>query len=176
MIIFQKELMANCLEELKILHRLHWEETEGYRHGLPLNPDYTRYLNYERIQYYHLFTARSDADNMMVGNCGVYVQKSMHTQLPVADLRADEYIANEDTLFLMRMARGPGVARRFFEFVEKYLTQQMGVVEIRISVKLGNRVSKLWESMGYVPSAMQFTKVFPRTAETKHENPEQSPA
>lgn len=162
MISFQKESMAGCLEDMKILHRLHWEETEGYRHGLPLNPDYARYLNYERISYYHLFTARSDG--MLVGNCGVYVQKSMHTQLPVADMRADENIANEDTLFLMRMARGPGVAKRFFEFVEQYLTQQMGVVEIRISVKLGNRVSKLWEEMGYVPTAMQFTKVFPRTA------------
>lgn len=162
-ITFQKERMADCLEDLKILHRLHWEETEGYRHGLPLNPDYTRYLSYERMNYYHLFIARSDG--MMVGNCGVYVQKSMHTQLPVADLRADDCIANEDTLFLMRMARGPGVAKRFFEFVEQHLTREMNVVEIRISVKLGNRVSKLWEEMGYQPTAMQFTKVFPRTAE-----------
>lgn len=162
-ITFQKERMADCLEDLKILHRLHWEETEGYRHVFPLNMNYPRFLEYERIGYFHLFTARSEG--MLVGNFGVYVQKSMHTQLPVADMRADENLANEDTLFLMRMARGPGVAKRFLEFIEQYLTTQMNVVEIRMTVKSGNRVSKLGEQLGYAPTATILSKVFPRTKE-----------
>ncbi len=146
---FQKERMADNLDDIKFLHKQHWLETEKYRHGLPFNPDYARFLEWERINYFHLFTARSGGK--LVGNCGVYVQKSMHTQEP---------IAVEDTLYLLPDYRKGRNAIQFIKWVENYLTQKMGVVEIDIDVKLSNKVGKLMNYIGYEPTSMKYSKIF----------------
>ena len=37
---FHVERLRTVLPELIPLHDMHWQETEAYRHGLGLNPDY----------------------------------------------------------------------------------------------------------------------------------------
>ena len=157
-VTFQKERMADCLEELKALHVAHWKETELHRHIIPLNMDYPRFLEYERIGYFHLFTVRMDGK--LVGNLGIYVQKSMHTQTIVCD---------EDTLYLLTEARKGHLAISFVNFVEEFLVKEnlkkTGIMEIRMTVKTVNEVSKLAKYLGYEKTAEQFTKVFTRTDE-----------
>lgn len=147
---FQKESLRDCLEEIKPVWASHWAETEGYRDGLGFSPDYTLYLEYERIGYYHLFTARHEGK--LVGDCGMYVRKSMHTKTTDA---------TEDTIYLYPDYRKGGNGAKFMDFVEKWLTENMGVREIKIDIKLSNeRVGKLMQRLGYLPRSIQHSKVF----------------
>lgn len=147
---FQKEPLKDCLEEMKPVWYSHWQETEGYHDGLGFNPDYTLYLEYERIGYYHLFTARHEGK--LVGDCGVYVRRSMHTQT---------IDASEDTIYLYPDYRKGRNGAEFLDFVENHLTQKMGVREIAIDIKLSNaRVGKLMGRRGYQPRSIRYSKVF----------------
>lgn len=147
---FQKESLKDCLEEMKPVWHAHWKETEGYRDGLGFNPDYKLYLEYERIGYYHLFTARHEGE--LVGDCGMYVRKSMHTQT---------IDATEDTIYLYPAYRKGHNGAKFLAFVEEYLTKKMSVREIKTDIKLSNeRVAKLMQRIGYRPRSIQYSKVF----------------
>ena len=84
------------LDELRPLHEAHWQETEGYRHGLPFAPDYERGLDLEQQGRYVLVVARHQETGKLVGNYGLYLSHSMHTQT---------LMATEDTLFLAREHR-----------------------------------------------------------------------
>lgn len=143
----QIERFEDCLKELRPLHQAHWEETEGYRHGLELNPDYGRIIDYESRGMYRLFTLRADGE--LVGNIGIYFNWSTHTQ---------KKIASEDTLFVRKDHRGK-VTKWFHDEVENAL-KAMGVSEIRITVKMTNRVGKLMQRWGYKPVAVEMVKVY----------------
>lgn len=144
---FQEERVADCLEELRPLHLLHWQETEGYRRGLKFNPDYTRLLSFNDIGYYRLFTAREGG--VLMGNIGIYITDSMHTQTKSA---------YEDTLFIREEARKGFTASRFIRFVEQRLID-LGVKEINISIKRTNRVHILMKRLGYLHVGDSFTKI-----------------
>ena len=148
MLTYQCEPLKDCLDEVKALWLSHWQETEGYRAGLPFNPDYSRYLEYNDIGYYLLFTARDG--KKMVGDIGMYVTVSMHTQTR---------IAQEDTLYLLPEARQGMNAWRFISFTEKYLVS-VGVREINLTTKLANpKAAKLMQKMGYPITANVHTKI-----------------
>lgn len=142
---FQEELVEPCLGELKILHMEHWKETEGYRHGLPYNPDYERLLHFNRINYFRLYTMR---DPHLVGDIGIYVTLSMHTQT---------LMATEDSLFILPGYRKGFTAARFIRYVEADLIAD-GVREINISVKRTNRANVLMQRLGYGHVADHYTK------------------
>lgn len=147
---FHKESLKDCLEEIKPIWFSHWQETEGYRDGLGFNPDYNLYLEYERIGYFHLFTARHNGK--LVGDCGMYVRTSMHSQTKDA---------REDTIYLQPDYRKGGNGSKFLDFVENHLTHEMGVREITLDIKLSNvRVGKLMERRGYRQRSIQYSKVF----------------
>src|SRR5690242_4484079 len=100
--VFSLERIEAIAEEIKPLHRAHWEETEAHRHGLPFNPDYRAFVRYERAGRYVLLTLRRD--DRLLGNCAMYLDKSTHTQTT---------IATEDTLYLLPEARKGRVAHYF---------------------------------------------------------------
>ncbi len=145
--IFAEENFADCLEELKPLHIAHWMETENYRQGLPFNPNYERYKTFAEVGFYRLFTARDNGK--VVGNIGMYVTQSMHTQTK---------IAQEDTLFLLPEARRGFTASKFIRFVESVLVSE-GVEEINITIKRTNAMDVLMRRLGYTHAANLFTKI-----------------
>lgn len=144
----QIERMADIQSEMEPIHKAHWEETEGYRHGLGLNFDYARVIDYETRGMYLLFTLRCDGE--LVGNCGIYLNQSTHTQ---------KKVATEDTIFILADHRKGGTSRWFHDRVEDAL-KDMGVSETRITVKLANRAQKLFERWGYKPTAVELVKVY----------------
>src|SRR6478736_3033757 len=99
--IFAIERMARIEDEVRPLHQAHWQETEGHRHGLELEPDYATFKRYEQAGRYVLFTLRSEG--RLLGNCAMYLSESAHTKT---------LIATEDTLFLLPEARKGRVANR----------------------------------------------------------------
>lgn len=134
---FSVESIEAIVDEIKPLHRAHWDETEMYRHGLPFNPGYETFIRYERAGRYILFTVRSDGK--LSGNCAMYLDKSAYTQT---------LIATEDALYLLPEARKGKVAKRLVGYVEDAM-RLLGVSEINISVKTVNKAERFFRLLGY---------------------------
>lgn len=145
--IFSVECIEDIADEIKPLHRAHWDETEAHRHRLPFNPDYETFIRYERAGRYILFTLRSEGE--LSGNCAMYLDKSAHTQT---------IIATEDTLYLLPRARKGRVASRFVAYVENAL-RQLGVKEINITVKTINKAGRFFRLLGYRHVENGLTKI-----------------
>lgn len=131
------EKLDVILEEIKPLHVEHWLETENYRANLHFNPNYSRLIEFSKTGFYLIFTVRSD--DVLVGHLSLYVTESIHTQTK---------LAQEDSLFLTKSARGGRTAYRLLEFAENHL-KSIGVKEIYCSVKNGSKSRRLLESLGY---------------------------
>lgn len=154
--VFAVERYADCLEELKDLHRLHWMETEKYRHALPLDPDYDGFLRMEWHGDLLLFTIRKFGE--LVGQTTMKLSTSMHSGTRVA---------NEDSLFLRADHRGNlFLMLSFIKYVTGVL-EQVGVKEIRVSSKLVNGADKLMVRAGFDPFALQLVKMVGVTDETQ---------
>lgn len=150
------ERFAPCVAELVPLHEAHWQETERYRHGLELRPDYAAMIQDDIAGRLILFTVRDRAESgRLVGNSSIYLHRSRHT---------NDLIATEDTLFLMREYRGGTVARRLVDYIEGCLIS-LGVVEARVSSKTENGAHKFMQRAGYSLVAYQLSKMLVKQGE-----------
>lgn len=141
------EYIEQVLDEIKPVHAAHWQETEGYRHGIALNPDYDYMINAERTSRFILFTVRHEGT--LVGNCMMYLSRSTHTQ---------KWVAEEDTIFILPEYRQGRLGVRLIRYVEDVL-RNMGVTEIRVTVKTVNRVGELLQHLGYTHTGNQLTRI-----------------
>lgn len=157
-VIFSVERIEEIEEEMKPLHRSHWDETEEHRHGLPFNPDYLTFVRYERAGRYILFTIREDGK--LVGDCAMYISSSAHTKT---------LIAKEDTLYLLPKARRGKVAVKFIEYCELAL-KQLGVREVNVTVKTVNRAGLFFQRLGYRHVENGLTKILEDAKCVKSEN------
>lgn len=144
---FALERMENILDELKLLHEIHWAETEEYRHEIPLNPDYSEFIRHERAGRYMVFTLRRE--ERLLGNFSLFVAKSHQTQT---------LIGSEDTLYVMPEVRKSGAARGLVSYGERAL-HRMGVRQITASVKLVNNAGVFLKRMGYEHVAEGYSKI-----------------
>lgn len=144
---FRAEPFGPTIPELAHLHRLHWQETEAYRHGLTLNMDYEGYVASEAAAQFVLFTIRRDG--LLVGNFGAYLYRDRHTQV---------LAAKEDTYFITREHRKGFLAIRFGSYVEASLIP-FGVRELHATVKNINRAGLVLEYNGYTPVATEYVKM-----------------
>ncbi len=144
--LIQVERIEDVLHELKPVHSAHWQETERYRHGIALNPDYNYMINAERSGRFMLFTVRNQSG--VVGNCMMYLSRSTHTQ---------RWVAEEDTIFILPEYRKGRLGVRLIRYVEDVL-RNMGVTEIRVTVKTVNDVGRLLSHLGYNHTGNQLTK------------------
>jgi len=145
-VIFAIESIADCWDEVMVNAEAHWHETEQFQNGEDLNPDKSRYVQYEEAGIYIQFTARDEG--RLVGNCGMYVMPSMHTQ---------QIIATEDTWFLLPEYRKGRNAIKFYNFVEDK-RKEMDVVDINMTAKPANNASRVMEYLGYTMTAYQYSK------------------
>ena len=148
---FAIEPLAQCWDEMVALAALHWQETEGYRHGQPFAPSLERYKQYDDMGWYFEGTARDDSGKM-VGYCGMYIVPSMHSQCQ---------IAVEDSLFIVPEHRKGRNAIRFIQFLEAECRRR-GVVEISITAK-NEAVGRLLTHLDFSLTAWQYTKQIPPT-------------
>ncbi len=147
----QAERMQDIMPDLHLLHMEHWHETEKYRHGLSLRPDYAALLADEKAGRLIQFTVRDIVLNeLLVGNLRMYVLPSRHT----STLKAVE-----DTLYLSPIARGGMTAIKLMRFAEASLLS-IGVREIEADSKLANNADVLMRRMKYAPVAIKFSKIF----------------
>lgn len=144
---FAMEPMTDALiEELKPLHRAHWQETEAYRHGQALNPAYDVYQALNQAGRFVVFTVRKVGE--LVGNCMMHVFESVHTR---------QLEAKEDTIFVAPAHRVPRLAIRFIAYCERCLTT-IGVRTVTLSAKVGTRSERLFSMIGYRAVAIEYHK------------------
>jgi hypothetical protein len=146
--VIRAERFVKVLPELRPLHEEHWSETEKYRHGLELKPDYDAMAERERAGRLLQFTVRRDG--MLVGHLRMFLGTSLHTQTLFAD---------EDTLFLRKQYRGSFLPLKLMRYAESALLS-LGVREIRASSKKANNADVLMRRLKYDVVAMQFVKFF----------------
>lgn len=146
----QAERMADILPELHALHEAHYLETETYRAGIAMNPDYQAMLRTERAGKLLQVTARHGG--VLVGNMRVYMQESLHTQTP---------ICTEDTFFVMPEHRGGFLAVRMWQYTERAVIA-LGVREIYFDSKTVNRADSMARYLKYQAVGIKFAKVIPR--------------
>lgn len=145
----QVERFAAVLPEMHPLHQLHWLETEGFRHGIALAPDYAACIERDETGGCLQVTLRHQGQ--LVGHVRMWVHaRSQHTSLPMAD---------EDTLFIRPDHRGGMLAIRLMRYAEACLLA-LGVREINANSKLANGAGVLMRRLGYKHVAEQFSKVF----------------
>ena len=143
---FQVEYFRDIVDEIHPLHELHWLETEKYRHGQGLKPDYDHFKATEYAGKLVQFTARADAK--LVGNIRMYLYQDLHT---------GQFAAKEDTMYLMREYRAGRNFLRFFQYMEKVL-KTLGVRQITTDSKVSTSVWRINEFMGYEHVANQYIK------------------
>jgi len=154
--VIQAERFADVLPELHPLHVLHWRETEGYRHGLALDPDYAAMVAREEAGGCLQLTVRHLHGMHLRGHLRMWISSSLHTKTLYAD---------EDTLFLDPHHRGSFLVMALMRYAEACVLP-LGVREIRANSKKANKAGVLMRRLGYDHVADQFVKVFP---EEQHE-------
>ena len=136
--VMARERMEDIVEEMKLLHQAHWNETEMHRHGIALNPDYDAFIRYERAGRYVLFTLKQTT-----AGCRATAPCTW-TKTPIRK----RSIATEDTLYLLPEARKGRTAKRFIAYCENSL-KSLGVKEINVSVKTVNKAGRFFGMLGY---------------------------
>lgn len=152
------EKFADCLPELRPLHEVHWLETENYRHGLALKPNYEGMKAFELAGNLLQITVRYEGK--LVGGVRMYVTRSWHT---------DTLLASEDTLFLLPAHRNQAswLAMKMLRYTLSCLevlrdARGEEVIEIDANSKLVNRADVLMRRLFGEPVALQFSRIFRR--------------
>lgn len=140
---FAVERYQDIVDEIKPLHKLHWEEVDERLAVLPLNPDYPRYVKINREGRSLKFTVRKNGE--LVGYCLVMLSKSLHTQTNYA---------YEDALFMRKDHRGGFTIIQFVKYMVRCLAG-IGVREIRVTSKTSNKAHLLMQRAGFTPCAIQ---------------------
>jgi GNAT superfamily N-acetyltransferase len=145
------ERMSEMLDELKVLHAIHFQETETLYLDQPCDPDYDRWRALEDLGQFVVFTVRNTAGEL-VGYLQYYVFRDMHSK--------EMYVAREDALFLLPEHRGGGIASKLIDYAEHCL-KQLGCAYAGMSNKGpvgGPDIGNFLERKGYRPVAMYYSK------------------
>lgn len=139
-------------EELLPLYKRHYAEMEQRlkADGIPIgpfNPRLTEYFAAMRAGWLLTFVVRFEG--RAVGYSNIYLTNDMHN---------DEPIAQEDTIFVDKAHRN-GVGRDLAKFILADLRGR-GVRRVSITPVTDLRVGKIWERMGFRPTAQLMTYVF----------------
>ena len=147
------ERVHQVVDELDVLHREHWNETEVLYLNREMDVDYERYIHMEDNGQFLLFTVRDAEDDVrMVGNLIYFIGDSVHTK---------GYLqAKEDSFFLTKSARSGKLAMDVIKFAEKSLAS-VGIQSVGMSDKSpcgGRSLDKMMRRLGYKPVAVYYVK------------------
>lgn len=139
-------------DELDPLYRQHYAEMKARLEsdGIPIgeyNPRLKQY--FEAMDGGWLLTFVVRCEGRVVGYSNVYLTQDMHNS---------ELIAQEDTIYILPEHRN-GIGRKLVKFILDYL-RRADVVRANITPVTDLRVAKIWERMGFKPTAELMTFVF----------------
>jgi hypothetical protein len=151
------ERLAAVLPEVHPLHQLHWRETEKYRHGIPMAPDYQAMIARDAAGHCLQLTIR--LEGQLVGHLRMWLwPRSLHTSRPIAE---------EDALFIHPEHRGGFLVMALLRTAERWLLQACPELsEIKTNSKLvarregGPDASVLMRRLGYQAVGLMHSKTF----------------
>jgi GNAT superfamily N-acetyltransferase len=129
-------VLDGVFDQLKMLHKSHWDETEAYRNS-EFSPRYdllVDYWNRGLLLIWGLFNDTGD----LVGHLSMYVTTSVHT---------GEMIATEDALYVLpeyRKGYGAALSRQMLSDIRK-----VGVSECWATCKPATRVGMMLKRLGF---------------------------
>jgi len=147
MITYQEESAQDCLEEIKPLIEMHWEEIAVYKDKIKLNPDFDKYLLLDSMGMLHILTARDD--DKLIGYFISFIQPNMHYK--------DSLFATNDILYIDPVYRKGSVGYKLFKKAEDSL-KGIGVDVIIIHSKVNNDFKPLMDKLGYERIEYNYSK------------------
>lgn len=158
-LVFAIEPLEPIWDAIEDMATEQWEESDYNIHGLPLHLDQSRYLRFNELGIFLMFTARDEG--LLVGYAGLYLMPSMHTQTP---------LVTEDTMYLSPSYRKGRNAIRFYRFIEqeyirivRFAYPQATMMEISFTTKLTNGMGRILDYLDFSRSGMQHLKQIPLT-------------
>ena len=148
---FGVERLADIVEDIKWLHRQHWNETERLYQTGDCDPDYDRMIALEKMYSFLMFVVR-DEDNTIVGNLVYNLTYSLH--------KRGQLNAYENAFYLAKSARTGHLAMKVMDYAERILTE-LGVHCLTIGDKSpagGVSIAKLATRRGYQPISVGYMK------------------
>lgn len=143
---------ADLHPQLDPLYRRHYAEmqdrlkADGIEIG-PYAPRLDEYFSAMRAGWCVTYVVRFEGE--IVGYSNIYLTNDMHN---------GEFIAQEDTIFIDKPHRN-GIGRELAKFILEDLDGR-GVKRVSITPVTDLRVGKIWERMGFRPTAQLMTYVF----------------
>ena len=147
MITYQEEPLEDCLEEIKPLIEIHWEEIALYKDKIKLNPDFDKYLLLDSLGMLHVLTARDQGT--LIGYFISFVQPNMHYK--------ESVFAVNDILYIHPEYRKGSTGYKLFKKAEKSL-KEIGVDVIIIHAKVNNDFKPLMDKLEYERIEYNYSK------------------
>ena len=147
--VFGLERLADIEDEIRSLHKEHYDETEiGYM-GVECSPSYDRYRASEEVGQFVVFTVRVGEE--LAGQLCYWVFEDMHANMKVA---------REDAFFIRKQFRGQKLAPQLLNYAETALLQLgCGAVGMTSKAPVGAPdIGPFLIKRGYKPIAMYYLK------------------
>lgn len=141
MVKIQKETLKDCLEEIKLLAPLHYEEVSAFKDYMECEPDYRVYQALEDAGALHIVTAR-DSNGLLVGYIVDTINPSLHYS-------RDRFAVN-DVVFVIKQLRNTSVGYKLIAKARDLLKAD-GVSVHLLHMKADPELefSRLAEGLGY---------------------------
>ena len=146
-IVYAVEKLDTCLEEMKPILQLHYDEVAMYKDKVPLAPDYDKYLALEEVGIFHIVTVRDSGK--LIGYFISIVTPNLHY--------SETTYAVNDILYIHEDYRAAGVAQKMFQYAEDKLIE-LGASVIVIHMKTSLPFDSLCLGMGYDYAERNYTK------------------
>lgn len=138
MITFQKEKWLDCVEDMRPLWPVHFDELALNKDRVELGCDEEKFAQADASGYLHLVTVRDDGK--MVGYyCGI-LMGHLH-------YKSSGLMCYTDAYFLLPEYRKGPIGIRFLTVVKRSL-KEIGVVKFYISTKVHQNVGRLLQHIG----------------------------
>jgi GNAT superfamily N-acetyltransferase len=147
MIEYKVESVEDCIDEIAPLIELHYEQVAMYKDKIPLNPDYDKYRELDKLGLFHCVTARDEGD--LVGYFISFIAPHIHY--------SDHKFAVNDIVYIGEAYRSTGVGLDMFSFAEAAL-KDLGVSVLSIHMKTALPFDNLCKGLGYDYAERNYTK------------------
>lgn len=149
MITYSVESMDECLEDVRHLWLVHWEEIELDKDKIALEPDIDTFRQLEDVGGLHIVVARDEADQA-VGYHVSLVRPHLHYQSSLT--------AYVDLYFIHPDHRRGRVGLNLFLYAEQTL-RELGVQRIYTATALHKDIGRLLEFMGHREFERHYSKM-----------------
>jgi GNAT superfamily N-acetyltransferase len=147
MIRYAVERYKDCIEELKPLLDMHYEEIAMYREHIEFDPDYDLYEKIDENGGLHMVVVRDEG--RIIGYYVSFIHPNPHYK--------NDLFSVNDILFIHPDYRGRTVAFRMLKFTEEKL-KEMGVSVMTLHMKVDFPFEELCIAFGMDKAEYLYTK------------------